>query len=75
VTKKVWAKLISLIALIVLVVILITQNTKAYALNIFFWDLRISLALLLLLVFLLGFVTGLVTVLHISARQRQKGKK
>ncbi|GAB1405860.1 MAG: lipopolysaccharide assembly protein LapA domain-containing protein [Lentimicrobiaceae bacterium] len=58
----------------VLIIILAIQNSEAVSLRLFFWDIEMSLSLMLLVVFLLGGLSGY--ILNFSMRlKRQRGNR
>lgn len=59
---------------IVLIVILAIQNSGVSSLTLFFWNIDMSLSLMLLIVFLLGLISGY--ILHFSlGLKRKRGNK
>ena len=51
-------KIFSILALVILTVIFITQNVTVVEVNLFFWRISISLALLIFVNLLIGFLLG-----------------
>ncbi len=68
------AKHIIILLISILIIILIIQNLFFTTLKLFFWELKLPLAILILVVLLLGFFIGyLVHSLHAAAvKKKQK---
>lgn len=65
--------IISLIG-IVLVVILAIQNSEVASLRLFFWNIEMSLSLMLLIIFLLGALSGYILNFSMELRRRRGNK-
>jgi uncharacterized integral membrane protein len=57
----------------ILVVIFILQNTEIVEINVLFWTISISRALIVLLVFIIGIIVG-ATINDIRTRKKKKEK-
>ncbi|HAH59039.1 MAG: LapA family protein [Lentimicrobium sp.] len=65
--------IISLIGM-VLVVILAVQNSAVASLRLFFWNIEMSLSLMLLIIFLLGALSGYILNFSMELRRRRGNK-
>lgn len=62
--------IISIIA-IILIVILAIQNSAVVSLQLFFWNVDMSLSLMLLIIFLLGAISGYVFHFSLGMKRRR----
>ncbi|PIW70127.1 MAG: DUF1049 domain-containing protein [Ignavibacteriales bacterium CG12_big_fil_rev_8_21_14_0_65_30_8] len=68
------AKIISILTLIILVVIFITQNVTVVEVNLFFWQITISRALLIFITLLIGFLLGWFIKSYLNYKKTQTDK-
>ena len=68
------AKIISTLTLIILVVIFITQNVTVVEVNLFFWQITISRALLIFITLLIGFLLGWFIKSYLNYKKTQTDK-
>jgi len=68
------AKIISILTLIILVVIFITQNVTVVEVNLFFWQITISRALLIFITLLTGFLLGWFIKSYLNYKKTQTDK-
>lgn len=68
------AKIISILTLIILVVIFITQNVTVVEVNLFFWQITISRALLIFITLLIGFLLGWFLKSYLDYKKTQTDK-
>ncbi len=49
-----------ILVILVLFTVLIFQNTHAVVLNLFFWEIQLSMILMLFVIFVAGLITGVI---------------
>lgn len=68
-------KIFSILALIILAVIFITQNVTVVEVNLFFWRVSISRALLIFSNLLIGFLLGWFIKSYLNYKKSKAGKQ